>query len=614
MNWGPYGVPGPGKKRPVRILLRLLTLLRPYKTTALFASVMVVLSSGFALVTPRLVSWAVDFGIVRGKSDVRSLAIVSLAIFASAVASGGFRYCYAYLGESTAQRVAYDLREQIYNRLQRLSYAYHDKAQVGQIMSRVTQDVEAVRMYVNQGTLRLVDIGVKVIGSLWLIAGLNIHLSMITFIFVPILAGQSVYMSGRLRPYWTRIQDGMGVLGTILQENLTAMRVVKSFAREDYESAKFERSAVTLFDDSFHANQIQSFNMPTMVAIWTLSIVITVFYGGHLVLQGQLTIGELAACMLYLQIIQGPMRQVGFIVNQFARSQAAGVRIYEILDAESAVKERPDAIELKEATGEVVFDHVSFGYDSVSAVLREVSIVAKPGEVVALLGPTGSGKSTVVNLLPRFYDVTGGRILIDGHDIRDLTLSSLRNNIGIVQQEIFLFIDTIRENIRYGAQASSDEEVIEAAKVARIHDFIMTLPDGYDTWVGERGVTLSGGQKQRISIARMLLRDPRILVFDDSTSSVDMETEYLIQQALNQLMEGRTTFVIAQRLRTVKHADQILVLRDGQIVEQGRHEELLELNGLYRQIYDVELRDQEEAFAQSAMTVDAEQVIAGDGA
>ncbi|HTE83977.1 MAG TPA: ABC transporter ATP-binding protein [Dehalococcoidia bacterium] len=590
----------------MRILLRLLTLLRPYLGATMLASITVVLSSGFALVTPRLVSWAVDFGITRGKSDIRALAVISLAILASAVASGVFRYCYAYLGESTAQRVAYDLREQIYNRLQRLSYAYHDKAQVGQIMSRVTQDVEAVRMYVNQGTLRLADIGVKVIGSLWLIAQLNFHLSIITFIFVPILAGQSVFMSTRLRPYWTRIQDGMGILGTILQENLTAMRVVKAFSREDYESAKFARSAQTLFDDSFHANQIQSFNMPTMIGVWTLSIVITLFYGGHLYLQGQLTIGELAACMLYLQIIQGPMRQVGFIVNQFARSQAAGERIYEILDAESAVKEKPDAVELKDSKGEVIFDRVSFGYDAVSAVLRDVDIVAKPGEIIALLGPTGSGKSTVVNLLPRFYDVTGGRIVIDGHDIRDLTLASLRNSIGIVQQEIFLFIDTIRENIRYGVQGASDEEVIEAAKVARIHDFIMTLPDGYDTWVGERGVTLSGGQKQRISIARMLLRDPRILVFDDSTSSVDMETEYLIQQALNQLMEGRTTFVIAQRLRTVKNADQILVLRNGQIVEQGRHEELLEKNGLYRQIYDVELRDQEEAFAQSTLAANAE--------
>ena len=590
----------------MKILFRLLGMLRPYLGTFIPACICVIFSSGFALASPALVQKGVDFAVVQSKTDVRALALVAVAIFVAAILSGAFRYFYAYLGESIAQRVAYDLRDQIYNRLQRLSYAYHDQAQVGQIMSRVTQDVEAVRMYVNQGNLRLLEIMVRVVVSLVMIARFNFHLSIVTFIFVPLLAAQSIYMQSKLRPYWTKIQDGMGIVGTILQENLTAMRVVKAFSREEYESAKFRRSADVLFEDSYKSNQIQSFNMPTMICIWTLSIVITVFYGGHLVLAGQLSIGELAGCMLYLQLIQGPMRQVGFIVNQYARSQAAGERIFEILDAESAVKEKPDAVELSNPKGEVRFDNVSFGYNSISAVLRGINIDAKPGEVIALLGPTGSGKSTVVNLLPRFYDVTGGGILIDGHDIRDLTLGSLRNTIGIVQQEIFLFIDSIRENIRYGAQDASDEEVIEAAKVARIHDFIMTLPDGYDTWVGERGVTLSGGQKQRISIARMLLRDPRILVFDDSTSSVDMETEYLIQQALNQLMEGRTTFVIAQRLRTVKHADQILVLKDGQIVEQGRHEELLVANGLYRQIYDVELRDQEEAFAQSTISANIE--------
>jgi ABC-type multidrug transport system fused ATPase/permease subunit len=598
----------------LKVLLRLLGMLRPYLGTFIIACACVVLSSGFALAFPTLVQKGVDFAIGSRGADVRALVIVAVGILIVQSLSGVFRYFYAYFGESIAQRVAYDLRDSIYNRLQRLSYAYHDKAQVGQIMSRVTQDVEAVRMYVNQGNLRLLDIMVRVVVSLVMIARFNIHLSIITFIFVPILAAQSIYMQSKLRPYWTKIQDGMGIVGTILQENLTAMRVVKSFSREEYESEKFRRSADVLFEDSFHSNQIQSFNMPTMIGLWTLSIVITVFYGGQLVIAGQLSIGELAGCMLYLQLIQGPMRQIGFIVNQYARSQAAGDRIFEILDAESAVKEKPDAVELKDPKGEVQFDHVAFGYDSISAVLRDISIDAKPGEIIALLGPTGSGKSTVVNLLPRFYDVTGGSITIDGHDIRDLTLSSLRNTIGIVQQEIFLFIDSIRENIRYGAQWVSDEEVIEAAKVARIHDFIMTLPDGYDTWVGERGVTLSGGQKQRISIARMLLRDPRILVFDDSTSSVDMETEYLIQQALNQLMEGRTTFVIAQRLRTVKNADQILVLKNGQIVERGRHEELLELDGLYRQIYDVELRDQEEAFAQSTLAANAETAAGGDGA
>jgi ATP-binding cassette subfamily B protein len=304
-------------------------------------------------------------------------------------------------------------------------------------------------------------------------------------------------------------------------------------------------------------------------------------------------------------MLQLPVRSIGFITMLWARAQSSGARIYEILDAESAVREKPGAAELTGVKGHVRFDHVSFGYDAISPVLRDVTIDAQPGEIVALLGQTGSGKTTVVNLMPRFYDVTGGAITIDGTDIRDVTLASLRRAFGIVQQDVFLFSATIHENIAYGASGASDEDVIRAARLARIHDFIMTLPDGYNTWVGERGVTLSGGQKQRVSIARTLLLDPKILVFDDSTSSVDTQTEYEIQQALNELMKGRTTFVIAQRLRTVKSADQILVLKDGQIVERGRHEELIELDGPYRQIYDVELRDQEEAFERERLRMAA---------
>jgi ATP-binding cassette subfamily B protein len=290
------------------------------------------------------------------------------------------------------------------------------------------------------------------------------------------------------------------------------------------------------------------------------------------------------------------VRSLGWIVMLFARAQSSGERIYEILDAESAVQEKPDAVELSAVSGAVRFEDVSFAYDAVSPVLRNVSIDAKAGQVFALLGPTGSGKTTVVNLLPRFYDPTGGRITIDGTDIRDVTLASLRQNIGIVQQDVFLFSATIRENIAYGAVDATQEQIERVSKAARMDDFIHSLPDGYDTWVGERGVTLSGGQRQRVSIARTLLMDPRILIFDDSTSSVDMETEYLIQQALQELMKGRTTFVIAQRLRTVKAADEILVLQHGEVVQRGTHDQLVEEEGLYRQIYDLELRDQEEAF------------------
>jgi ATP-binding cassette subfamily B protein len=294
-----------------------------------------------------------------------------------------------------------------------------------------------------------------------------------------------------------------------------------------------------------------------------------------------------------------PVRAVGWMVMIGARAQSAGERIYEILDAESAVKEKVGAVELEGVRGEVSFEDVSFSYDAISPVLRDVGFTARPGEVIALLGPTGSGKTTVVNLMPRFYDVTGGRITIDGADIRDATLASLRRAIGIVQQDVFLFSATISENIAYGVVDAREEDIVRVAKAARIHDFIVSLPEGYDTWVGERGITLSGGQKQRVAIARTLLMDPPILILDDSTSSVDTETEYLIQQALSELMRGRTTFIIAQRLRTVKNADQILVLRDGRVVEQGRHQELIRAGGHYQEIYDLELRDQEEAYERA---------------
>ena len=403
-------------------------------------------------------------------------------------------------------------------------------------------------------------------------------------------------MTSKLRPIWMQVQNLQGELGVVLQENLSGMRVVKAFGREHFEETKFNAKAQDLFENSYATNKIQATYSPMLNGVWSLAMVATAWYGANQILHGSLKPGELAQFMLYLTMLQLPVRSLGWVNMMWARAATSGQRIYDILDAESAVQERPEAVELAGVQGHVTFEDVSFGYDSIAPVLRHVDIDAKSGEIVALLGQTGSGKTTVVNLMPRFYDVTGGAIKIDGVDIRDATLSSLRRVFGIVQQDVFLFSATIGDNIAYGASGASFEDVVRVAKLARIHDFIETLPDGYDTWVGERGITLSGGQKQRISIARTLLLDPKILVFDDSTSSVDTETEYLIQQALAELMKGRTTFVIAQRLRTVKSADQILVLQGGKIVEHGRHEALIREDGLYRQIYDLELRDQEEAY------------------
>jgi ATP-binding cassette subfamily B protein len=376
--------------------------------------------------------------------------------------------------------------------------------------------------------------------------------------------------------------------------------VVKAFAREGHEAEKFGREAQDIFSNSYESSRVQAVNGPAMSGLWLAATAATLWVGGIEAANGRLEVGELTSFLLYLTILQMPVRVLGWIIMVTARANAAGQRIYEVLDAESAVKDKPGAPDLDRVEGHVRFENVSFGYDAISPVLNGIDVDAKPGQVIALMGPTGSGKTTVVNLMPRFYDVTGGRITIDGHDIRDVTLASLRRAIGIVQQDVFLFSATIRDNIAYGAVDATQEQIEEAARAAHIHDFITELPEGYDTWVGERGITLSGGQKQRVAIARTLLLDPRILILDDSTSSVDTQTEYQIQQSMARVMQGRTTFVIAQRLRTVKLADQILVLQDGRIVEEGTHDELLEADGIYRQIYDLELRDQEEALSTQA--------------
>jgi len=584
--------------------LRLLGFLRPYKARVALLVVCLVASSAAAIAIPQLIRWAIDYGLgIEDFGDeptgkTRYLVIAALALLGAALARGIFAFGQTYLSEWIGQRVAYDIRNRIYDRLQRLSYAYHDQQQTGAIMSRATQDVEAVRWYIAMGVLRGSYVFLLMFVVLVLMLVTSWQLALVVWAFVPFIVWRSTVMAFTLRPLWMRVQEGLGTLANVLQEALTGARVVKAFAREEYEGQKFEAEAQNLFEMSYESSRVQAVNAPMMTGVWLAATAATLWVGGIQVSNGSLEIGELAAFLLYLAILQQPVRVLGWIIMVISRANAAGQRVYEIIDAESAVQEKPGAIGLPAtAQGHVRFEDVSFGYDAVSAVLRDIDLDAKPGQVIALMGPTGSGKSTIVNLMPRFYDVTGGRITIDSIDIRDLKIASLRATIGVVQQDVFLFSATMRENIAYGAVDATDEEIEKAAKAAYIHEFIMSLPDGYGTWVGERGITLSGGQKQRIAIARTLLLDPRILILDDSTSSVDTETEYLIQGTLQQLMRGRTTFVIAQRLRTVKMADEIIVLQDGRIVERGRHDELLEQDGVYRQIYDLELRDQEEALA-----------------
>ena len=575
------------------ILLRELRFLKKYWRRVILTFFCVMGSASFAVVAPWLVKGAVDVGLAN--RDTQFLVLSGLLIVGASIFRGACAYGQSYFGEYLSQAVAYDLRNAIYDRLQRLSYAYHDRQQTGQLMSRATADVESVRMFIMQGTVRFSALMLMFFFACTLLFFLNWRLALLVFALLPMLGYRAVTVSLRLRRNWRAIQEAVADLGTILQENLSGIRVVKAFVRDRFEEQKFGAKAQDVRLLNYTTNKIQSFNSSMMSFMQVVIVAAILWYGGKEVMDGNMSLGGLVAFNASLALLAMPVRNLGMLANTFARAVSSGQRVFEILDTESAIKEKPDAVVLEDVQGRVAFDHVSFGYDAVSAVLRDVSFVAEPGQVVALLGATGSGKSTVVSLLPRFYDVTDGSITIDGVDLRDMTFASLRQGVGIVHQDVFLFTATIRDNLAYGARRATQEQIEEAAKTARIHDFILSLPDGYDTWVGERGITLSGGQKQRVAIARTLLMDPRILILDDSTSSVDMETEYLIQQALSELMVGRTTFVIAQRLRTVLHANQILVLQDGRIGEQGTHAELLERNGLYREIYDLQLRDQEEA-------------------
>ncbi len=589
-------------------LSRLYGFFKPYRGRLAFAMLCTIGAGVFGMVSPLMVNYAIEFGLdpqregnrivgIDGNEWFLIFACIGLILFS--VGRGLAAFGQMYLGQIIGQDVAYAMRNTIYDNLQSMSYSYHDKVQTGQVMSRITQDVENIRMFPSMGLLRIAYIfimfAVAAAGMFWI----NWQLAIVSLLTLPIMCWRSYLLAKLSRPIWLKVQDNIGEITRIAEEALSGIRVVKAFSREDFESERFRVVSQRSADLSYEASKVQAYNQPILVGLSALQIAVSMGFGAYLITEGRLAEGELLTFALWLNLLQMPIRQVGFSITWLMRSISSTERILELLDAQSAVQEKPGAQALDMVHGHVVFQGVGFGYDNVSAVLEDIDIDAKPGQVIALLGPPGSGKSTVVNLIPRFYDVTSGSITIDGTDLRDVTLASLRKAIGIVQQDVFLFIGTIRENIAYGRPEATQEEIIAAARIARIHDFIISLPAGYDEWVGERGVTLSGGQKQRIAIARTLLMDPKILILDDSTASVDMQTEYLIQQALSDLMKGRTTFVIAQRLRTIMRADEIVVLDRGRVVERGRHADLIENDGLYRHIYDLELKDQEEALGHT---------------
>lgn len=573
-----------------RILLRCFGYLRPYRGIVVRAYVVGLVNTGLALIIPQFIRWIVDEGI--GKGDTALLGRSVLGLLGLTLVKGVFSFVQGRSTEIASQGVAYDLRKAIHTKLSNLSFSYHDYAQTGQLLSRAIQDVERVRFLTGRAALRLIEAITLLLGTLAVLLWMNPRLALLAMATMPVLAAVSYRFGSRFRPLSLEIQQQLAVVTTRVEQSLRGARVVKAFAQEKAEVAHFDRENDQWFRLSAEAARLQALNTPLIDLIASIGTVFIIAYGGFLVIRGGLTLGELVAFSTYLGQLVQPMRRLGQIIPAMAIAMAAGERIFEILDTESEVQDARDAVPLPPVQGHVRFEHVSFTYFGRKRVLDDLTFEALPGQVIALLGGTGSGKSTVINLIPRFYDPTRGRITIDGHDTRSVTLNSLRDQIGIVLQETTLFATTIRENIAFGRPDASEEEIAAAAEAAQAHGFIMEAPLGYDTEVGERGVTLSGGQKQRVAIARALLKDPRILILDDALSSVDTETERLIQIALERLMRGRTSFVIAQRLSTVRLADRILVLEKGRIAASGTHEELLRTSGLYAEIYYRQLAPQ----------------------
>lgn len=511
-------------------------------------------------------------------------------ILAFAIARGLFAYSQAYMSEKVSQSVAFDFRNDLYAKIQRLSFSYHDRNQTGQLMIRATDDVEKVRMFIGQGLLMAAQALVMLVGTLVILFLTNLQL---TLAVLPVLPVALVLFMGFGRiamPLFTEVQQRLSRLNTILQENLAGIKVVKAFVREPEQQRRFNGSADDYLAMQLKVARLFSFLFPLVFLIANLGQAAVLYFGGQQIIGGTLSLGEWQKFSLYLVYVFFPMGMLGMIITQMSQAGASARRVFEILDARNEVADKADATPMPTIQGRVEFQDVTFRYFSEGApALDCVSFVAEPGQTVALLGATGSGKSTIINLIPRFYDPVSGRIVIDGLDVRDVHLDSLRRQIGIVLQDTTLFSGTIRENIAFGRPDAGMDEIVAAAQAAAAHDFIMSFPQGYDTPVGERGTTLSGGQKQRVAIARALLMDPHILILDDSTSSVDAVTEYQIQQTLSQLMKGRTSFVIAQRISTVRNADMILVLDKGRVAAAGKHDELMEGSAIYAEIYSSQL-------------------------
>ena len=574
-------------------LLRLTPFLKPYRKQVFLAMLAILGLTAANLTVPAIIRQVIDVGLARG--EIRFLGLSALAILGIGVIRAGLTYAQRYLSEWIAAHIGYDLRNRLYDHIQHLPFAFHDHAQTGQLISRTIEDVRAVERFTGFGVVELIRLGLLMVGITGLLFWQSPRLAAIAMLPMIPLVWITTNFGQRSGALFLAVDNALGELSSRLQENVSGAQVVRAFAREPYEESRFGQQNQELYEARINVINQWSRVMPTSHFLVALGTILILWFGGQMVMRGELTIGEVVAFNSYLLLLAAPAQQLTWLVNSAGEAVAGVQRAFEVLDLEPEIQSPPGAIELPTLAGRVEFDQVSFQYHAESAAaLEDIHLTVEPNQVVALIGATGSGKTSLVSLIPRFYDATRGSVRVDGYDVREVDLVSLRRQIGIVLQTSLLFSDTIAENIAYGRPGAGEEEIIAAAQAAQAWEFIQEMPEGLQTVVGERGVTLSGGQRQRVAIARALLMDPRILILDDSTSSVDTETERLIQRALGRLMEGRTTFVIAHRLSTVRRADLILVMERGRIVERGTHNELLSRGGLYREIYDLQLRDQEQ--------------------
>ena len=571
-------------------LLRIQIFLKPYVWQILATLLMLLVLTGLNLVVPRIIRSVIDEGLVQGQTAYlvqSALLLLGLGLL-SALLNLGNRYW----SEWIAARVGYDLRNRMYDHIQYLPFTYHDHAQSGQLISRCIEDVRSIERFAGGAVADLIRFVLLSVGIITIMIMDNARLAIVALLPIIPLTLMTSSFGTKIGKLFFNVDNAVGDVSNRLQENVVGVQVVRAFAREPYETERFETANKQVFQTWVYVIDEWSKIMPTTHWLTTVSVILILWFGGQMVMDGNLTIGAIVAFNAYILMLAEPAQQLTGLVNAGGEAAAGAQRVFEVLDTEPAIQSPPNAIRLDSLRGQVEFRDVGLKYqDERTRSLKDVNLQVEPNQLVALIGPTGSGKTSLVNLIPRFYDVTEGSVLVDGVDVREMDLVTLRRQIGIVLQTSLLFSDTIQANIAYGRPDASMDEILAAAKAAQAHEFIQGFTKGYDTIVGERGVTLSGGQRQRVAIARALLMNPRILILDDSTSSVDTQTEKLIQSALDTLMEGRTTFVIAHRLSTVRRADMILVMEQGRIVERGTHEELLARGGLYREIHDLQLVD-----------------------